>query len=114
MKPFLLLVLVLCLAGPARSAELRVDLGRGLTRYQTRQLLRRADVRSIVVPADVAFHREMRYRAVPLTALLPNLTANDQLQFVANDGFVAGISAALILNGQGSTAWLAIEDDNQP
>jgi mono/diheme cytochrome c family protein len=114
MNPFLLLALVVCLSGPARAAELDVDLGPGVTRHQTRQLLLRADVRSIVIPADVAFHRTMHYRALPLTALLQGLAPGDLLQFVANDGFVAGIPAALILNRQGSTAWLAIEDDDKP
>jgi mono/diheme cytochrome c family protein len=114
MKPFLLLALVFCLAGPAHAAELRVDLGRGLMRYQTQQLLHRMDVRSISIPADVAFHRAMHYRAVPLAALLQDLAPGDQLQFVANDGFIAGIPAALVLNRQGSTAWLAIEDNDKP
>lgn len=114
MKPFLLLTLMLCLASAARSAELRVDFGGSITRYQTRQLLQRADVRRIVVPADAAFHRAMHYQAVRLTQLLPPLTTNDQLQFVGSDGFVASIPAALILNIQGSTAWLAIEDEARP
>lgn len=114
MKPFLLLMGLLCLSSTARSAELRVDLGSGIKRYHTRQLLQREDARRIVVPADVAFQRSMHYRAVPLTALLPHLANSDQLQFVASDGFVANIPAALILNDQGSIAWLAIEDETRP
>lgn len=114
MKFSLLLALAFCVAGTAHAAELDVDLGHGVARYQSLQLLQRADVRSIVVPADVAFQRTMRYRAVPLTALLQDLAPSDQLQFVASDGFVVGIPAALVLNSNGSTAWLAIEDSDQP
>lgn len=114
MKRLLLLTLFLCQLGTAQAAELRVDLGRGMVRYQTGDLLRRADSRHIVVPADVAFQRTMGYRAVPLLALLQPLTPKDQLEFVGKDGFVARIPAALILNRQGSEAWLAIEDDGRP
>lgn len=114
MKLFQMLALMFYVVGAAHAAELSVDLGHAFTRYQTQQLLQRSDVRSIVIPADVAFDRTMHYRAVPLTALLQDLAPGDQLQFVANDGFVAGIPAALILNDQGSTAWLALEDDNKP
>lgn len=114
MKLFLLLVISIFLGGTAHAAELRVDLGRGVVRFESGQLLARDDVRSILVASDVAFHRAMHYRAVPLAALLPGLAKADQLQFVAKDGFVANLPAALILNRQGSTAWLAIEDDSAP
>jgi mono/diheme cytochrome c family protein len=98
----------------AQAAELKVDLGHGVTTYRTEVLLKRHDVRSIDVSEDVAFRRSMRYRAVPLTALLKGIDTGDQLQFVAGDGFAAEIPAALLLNKQGSEAWLAIEDLAQP
>ena len=63
---------------------------------------------------DVAFKRSRHYRAVPLAGLLQGIVVGDHLQFVAKDGFVAEIPAALILNGRGSTAWLAIEDPARP
>jgi mono/diheme cytochrome c family protein len=99
---------------PATAAELKIDLGHGPTTWQTEALLKRGDVRTINVPDDVAFGRPMRYRAVPLNDLLQGLDAGDHLQFVASDGFAAEIPAALLLNGKGSTAWLAIEDPAQP
>jgi mono/diheme cytochrome c family protein len=114
MKAFAFALLTLCLACATSAAELTVDLGRGISRYQTQALLDRKDVRTVVIPADVAFQRTMRYRALPLTALLGPISAGEQLQFVATDGFAANIPAALILNQQGSQAWLAIEDPRQP
>jgi mono/diheme cytochrome c family protein len=98
----------------AHAAKLSVDLGHGATTYRTQTLLQRTDARNIRVPDDVAFGRTMRYRAVPLAALLQGADANDQLQFVASDGFVAEIPAALILRRHGSEAWLAIEDPAKP
>ena len=114
MKLFAIYLLVLCLALPATAAELKVDLGHGVITYRTEILLKRRDARDISVPGDIAFHRTMHYRAVPLTALLEGIGPDDHLQFVAGDGFAAEIPAALLLNTQGSTAWLAIEDPFRP
>ncbi|WP_426689626.1 c-type cytochrome [Rhodanobacter ginsengiterrae] len=107
-------LLAVCLTLPATAAELKVDLGHGPTIWQTETLLRRSDVRTISVPEDVAFHRTMHYRAVPLIDLLRGLDAGDHLQFVASDGFAAEIPATLLLNDRGSKAWLAIEDPAHP
>lgn len=106
--------LIVALIQPAVAAELKIDLGADALTWTTQTLLRRGDVRTITVPADVAFHRSMQYRAVPLNALLPDITAADHLQFVASDGFAAEIPAALLLHTQGSRAWLAIEDLAKP
>ncbi len=114
MKQFVLCMLALFVALPATAAELKVDLGHGITAYRTEALLKRADVRTINVPADVAFGHTMHYRAVPLAALLKGIDASDHLQFVGSDGFAAEIPAALIMNQQGSEAWLAIEDTAKP
>ncbi|MHB1056744.1 MAG: cytochrome c [Rhodanobacter sp.] len=114
MKLTALCLISLWLALPAAAAELKIDLGHGVATYQTEALLDRHDVRTISVPADVAFHRPMHYRAVPLTALLGGIDAGDHLQFVAGDGFAAEIPAALLLNRLGSKAWLAIEDPARP
>jgi mono/diheme cytochrome c family protein len=114
MKLLLLIVLSLCLALPAAAAELKIDLGRGVTRYRTESLLKRPDARTINVPDDVAFRRTMHYRAVPLAALLKGVAPDDHLQFVASDGFAAEIPADLLLSKRGSEAWLAIEDPAHP
>lgn len=114
MKRCLFLLLLLSFTGLTQAGDLRVDLGGGETRYDSAQLLLRSDVRNVVIAEDVAFHRTMHYRALPLTALLQDLAPHDELQFVASDGFVASIPAALILNDRGSKAWLAIEDVARP
>jgi mono/diheme cytochrome c family protein len=104
----------LCLALPARAAELKIDLGHGGAVLTTARLLARADARTVAIPADVAYRRAMRYRAVPLRNLLPGLAPGDHLQFAAADGFTAEIPAAAILNRQGAQAWLAVEDPARP
>ncbi|MFC5435526.1 c-type cytochrome [Rhodanobacter umsongensis] len=96
------------------AAELKIDVGHGATIYTTAALLQRPDVRTITVPNDVAFHRTMQYRAVPLAALLDRLDSRDHLQFVASDGFAAEMPAALVLDRRGGEAWLAIEDPAAP
>lgn len=109
-----LCLLSLCLALPLKAAELTVDLGHGTQVYTTEQLLARGDARTIHIPDDVSFKRAMRYRAVPLKALLQGADADDALLFVATDGFAAEIPANLILHAHGSEAWLAIEEPKQP
>jgi mono/diheme cytochrome c family protein len=107
-------LLLLGLPFAVQAAELSVDLGHGATTYSTAALLRRPDVRTITVPNDVAFHRTMHYRALPLAALLDGLDNTAHLQFVASDGFAAEMPAALVLDRHGSKAWLAIEDPAKP
>ncbi|WP_266182799.1 cytochrome c [Dyella humicola] len=106
--------IALLLALPVHSAELKIDLGHGVRTYDTTQLLARDDARTISIPDDVAFKRAMRYRAVPLKALLDGSSAQDALLFVATDGFAAEIPAALFRQAHGSEAWLAIEEPAHP
>ncbi|GLQ94265.1 c-type cytochrome [Dyella acidisoli] len=105
-----LALFVLCFALPIHAADLSIDAGHGAHILTTAQLLVRADVQNVTIPDDVAFHRTMEYRAVPLRALLPELAHGDRLKFVANDGFSVDIAADAILNQAGAQAWLAIED----
>ena len=114
MKYLLCGLLWLALPFAARAAELHIDLGHGAKAWSTAQLLARKDAATVTIPADVAFHRTMHYRAVPLRALLPGLHAGEHLQFVATDGFTAEIPADVILDAQGAQAWLAVEDPAQP
>lgn len=107
-------LLWLCLPLLVHAAELRIDLGHGAKLWTTAQLLARADATTVTIPDDVAFHRSMHYRAVPLRALLPGLRPDQHLQFVTADGFIAEIPAVMILNHQGSHAWLAVEDPAHP
>jgi mono/diheme cytochrome c family protein len=109
-----LCLLALGLALPLHAADLTIDLGHGQKTYTTAQLLARSDARDVAIPADVAFKRAMRYRAVPLKVLLDGASPGDTLQFVASDGFAAQIPAALIVQARGSEAWLAVEDPVHP
>ena len=107
-------LLWLCLPLLAHAAELRIDLGHGAKVWTTAQLLARTDAATVTIPDDVAFRHRMRYRAVPLRALLSGLRPDQHLQFVAADGFAAEIPAEVILNRQGAQAWLAVEDPAHP
>jgi mono/diheme cytochrome c family protein len=109
-----LCLLALCAALPAHAADLIVDVGHGPKTYTTAELLARGDARDVTIPADVAFKRTMRYRAVPLKALLDGVSPDDTLQFVASDGFAAQIPAASIIRARGSEAWLSIENPAHP
>lgn len=104
----------LCCALPLHAADLSIDTGHGVHIWTTAQLLTSADAQQVTIPADVAFHRTMQYRAVPLLALLPGLARGDRLKFVANDGFSVDIAADTLLNQAGAQAWLAVEDPQHP
>jgi mono/diheme cytochrome c family protein len=107
-------LLLFCVAWPGFAAQLNVDLGHGARSYTTAQLLARADARNVTIPADVAFGRPMRYRALPLRVLLTGLEPTSHVQFVGADGFAMEIEGRLLLETNGAQAWLAIEDPSQP
>lgn len=107
-------LLAFCCVFPLHAAELRIDAGHETRIWTTTQLLARPDARTVTVPEDVAFQRSMRYRAIPLHALLPRLGKNERLQFIAMDGFSIDIPAAVLLPSSGAQAWLAIEDPQHP
>lgn len=118
----LITIALLFFATLAPAATLTLDTGKGVQRLTTAQLLARPDVRVIDVPGDVSYHAGMRYRAVPLKALLPGIDPAAHLQFVALDGFAAELPASLVM-GQGSQgaqgapgteAWLAVEPPDAP
>jgi mono/diheme cytochrome c family protein len=102
------------LAGRLCAAELSIDLDGAKHVWTTEQLLARPDVRTVTIANDRALHRTMRYRAVPLAALLPGLQQGQRLQFVAFDGFSVDIEERTLDNRAGGEAWLAIEDPRQP
>jgi mono/diheme cytochrome c family protein len=112
-RRYLWLVLLL-FAGRLFAAELSIDLGGAKQTWTTETLLARPDVRTVTIADDVAFHRSMQYRAVPLAGLLPGLQHVERLQFVASDGFSVDIDRQTLDNRAGAQAWLAIEDARQP
>lgn len=109
-----LALLALCCALPLRAADLHIDVGPSAHVWTTAQLLSNANAESVMIPDDVAFHRTMTYRAVPLRVLLPGLMHGERLKFVANDGFSVDIAADALLNTSGAQAWLAVEDPQHP
>ena len=96
------------------AAELTLELGNGSQRLSSAQLLAHPQAQNVEISDDVSYKRSMRYRAVPLAALLDGVKPGDHLQLVASDGFAAELSAAPALSQTGSQAWLAIEDPAQP
>jgi len=102
--------------GLAWAAELKIELDDGERVYSTTALLARPDLRELDVPDDVAYVRDMRFKAVPMAALLQGVPPETNLQIVALDGFAAEAAVAPMLNADPAraTAWLAVEDPAQP
>jgi mono/diheme cytochrome c family protein len=117
-----LLTAVSLLATPrtacAADPLLRVTFGDKTRNFDAVTLLARPDVRSIVVPDDVAYRRKMNFRAVPLLGLLGGLPldAADTLETRAIDGFVSQLPMTLVLKAKsgGSVPWVAIEEPGAP
>jgi len=110
-----MLTAALALAGAAFAQEpvLEIDVGANHRQVTRAELLANPAVRTIAVTDDVSYHRPMRYRALPWSALLHTADpVTGDVQFTADDGFVANIPAAQ-LNGAGQ-AWLAIEPAKAP
>ncbi|MFJ3485818.1 c-type cytochrome [Pseudomonas sp. NPDC090202] len=110
----LLMLASAVLALPLHAAQLTVDLGGGSRTWDSEQLLHHPEAREIDIPDDVSYKRSMHYRAVPMSVLLPGVSADAHLQAVATDGFAAEMPAGPLLQKTGSQAWLAIEDPAHP
>ena len=113
LKTFFLLGALL-FGTPLFAAQLNLQLGAGSRTWQTEELLKHPQAQTITISNDVAYKRDMSYRAIPVAALLTGIEPDDHLQAVALDGFAAELAAAPLLNAQGARAWLAIEDSAQP
>lgn len=113
-----LVTLLLTVAHAAASDALTLSFGGEEHRFTATELLARTDAKSIDVPDDVSYKRAMRYRAVPLLALVPAgaRARLDTLEVRAADGFVSQIPLALVEKGadDGSVAWVAVEDPAAP
>lgn len=95
------------LTATAAEPVLEIAFGTKLERWSRADLLKHAAVRTVDVPADVAYRRAMRFQAVPLPALIMQLAQSESVQFTASDGFVANIPGALLASD--AQPWLAIE-----
>lgn len=114
----LLAILLPFLPGASFSADAVIKLKRDGQewRFSAAHLLQRKDATEISVPADVAYRRDMRFRALPLRTLLQEngFVAQGTLNFLALDGYAAPLDAAQVLNETGAQAWLAVEDPAKP
>jgi mono/diheme cytochrome c family protein len=95
---------------------LTLSIGPEARRYTAAQLLGRPDAVELTIPGDVSYGRPMKYRAVPLLALVKVGSAFDTIEARAADGFVSQIPLALVEKGAtgGAKAWIAVEDPAAP
>lgn len=117
MRTLLSTLFALCLGANLQAAELVVELGPDqVQRYESMALLQRSDVQTIEIPEDVAYRQAMRYRAIPLRALLAGVQHGQAIQISATDGFVAELDSTPLLQAgpDQAQAWLAIEPEDEP
>jgi mono/diheme cytochrome c family protein len=108
----------LALPGASADPALDVAIG-GQTRHFARDaLLARPDATTVEIANDVAYGKAMRFRAIPLAALLAGLdaAADSVIETVALDGFAAQLPLDLVTNSDPAkaVAWLAIEPGDAP
>jgi mono/diheme cytochrome c family protein len=87
-------------------------------RVTAAELLARPDAAVLIVPNDVSYGRDMKYRAVPLLGLIGDALSFgfDTIEARAHDGYVSQIPSALVKKGSagGAVAWIAVEDPGAP
>jgi mono/diheme cytochrome c family protein len=108
------------LMSPAVTADATLEvIVAGETRQFTRDaLLARPDVTDVEIASDIAYGKPMRFRAIPLSALLAGLRVppDSVMETVARDGFAAHVPLDLVTNTDPAKAiaWLAIEPAHAP
>ena len=112
-------VALACLPSPAAANPvLDVSIGGETRQFSRDALLARPDVTNVEIPADVAYGKPMRFRAIPLAALLAPFRAppDSVIETVALDGFAAHVPIDLVMNTDPAKAiaWLAIEPAGEP
>jgi mono/diheme cytochrome c family protein len=99
----------------ASEPELTIVAGGRMATYAPASLLAMPAATEVTIPGDVAYKRDMSFRAVPVAALLAGVAPDETIRFVANDGYVANLAAApLLARGDGAVAYLAIEPPEAP
>jgi mono/diheme cytochrome c family protein len=97
------------------NPELTVSAGGRMSTFAPAALLAMPAATTVTIANDVAYKRNMTFRAIPVASLLGGVGADETLRFVASDGFVATLPAALLLaRGDGAVAYLAIEPPDAP
>jgi mono/diheme cytochrome c family protein len=108
------------LASPGTAAEpvLDVTVGGETRQFSRDALLARSDATVVDIPSDIAYGKPMRFRAIPLAALLAPFRMPDDsvIESVALDGFAAHLPLDLAMNTDPAKpiAWLAIEPAGAP
>lgn len=111
---------LICLVRPGVTADpvLDITVGGETRQFARDALLARTDATDVEIPADIAYGKPMRFRAVPLAALLAglNVPAGSVIETVARDGFAAHLPLDLVTNTDPAKAvgWLAIEPAGAP
>ena len=108
--------LALQLVTPIAAAEpaLTIATGGRTAIYTSAGLLAQPAATTVTIPADVAYKRSMTFRAVPVATLLDGASSDDNVRFMAADGFAATIPAAVLLARDGAVAYLAVEPADAP
>jgi len=109
--------LLFCALARTVSAEptLTVAAGGRTAIYTAAGLLALPGATTVTVPNDVAYKRTMTFRAVPMATLLAGTATDDNVRFLAGDGFKATLpAAALLARGGGAMAYLAVETADAP
>src|SRR3954470_21696820 len=113
-------VLALLITTPpsnAAEADFVIDRDGMERRFTAADLLARPD-NALVTVQDSTVGRPTDYRAVPLLALLGDISDArfDTLEARAVDGFVAQIPLVLVVRGArgGAVPWLAVDDPAHP
>lgn len=108
------------LASPGAAADpvLDVTVGGETRQFSRDALLARSDATVVDIPSDIAYGQPMRFRAIPLAALLAPFRMPDDsvIESVALDGFAAHLPLDLAMNTDPAKpiAWLAIEPAGTP
>jgi mono/diheme cytochrome c family protein len=116
----LLALLVILMALPALAAQvpLSLSLGADQRSLSAEELLKSPLAVDIEIPRDPNYGRAMRFRAVPLPALLAGakIPADQVIEVVASDGFSAVLPLALMTTppDDGGGPYLAIEPSDAP
>lgn len=117
----LLVVAMMLSPGPPNAAAnpvLTVIIGDETRTFSRDALLARPDLTDVDIAADIAYGKPMRFRAIPLAALLAPFRAPEGsvIESVAVDGFAAHLPLDLVMNTDPAKpiAWLAIEPPGAP
>jgi len=113
----LLVGLALQIVSTTAAAEpvLTVAIAGRTSIYTSAGLLGLPAATTVTIPADIAYKRSMTFRAIPLATLLEGAAPDDNVRFVAADGFVANLPAAVLLaRDGGAAAYLAVEPADAP